>query len=146
MPSSVPIWLFAALVKHPLPKTQKTKCWGEAHFLRALIYFHLMDYFGGLPLYDETTNLEQDFNNLMKPRSSAEETRAFIISDLEKALNSGLPDKWDDANYGRVTLTAVQALLGKVYLYNKNYEKAIENLEKSTNGTNCTVILQICST
>lgn len=107
---------------------------GEAHFLRALIYFHLMDYFGGLPLYDETTNLEQDFNNLMKPRSSAEETRAFIISDLEKALNSGLPDKWDDANYGRVTLTAVQALLGKVYLYNKNYEKAIENLEKSTNG------------
>ena len=99
-----------------------------------MIYFHLMDYFGGLPLYDETTNLEQDFNNLMKPRSSAEETRAFIISDLEKALNSGLPDKWDDANYGRVTLTAVQALLGKVYLYNKNYEKAIENLEKSTNG------------
>ena len=56
---------------------------GEAHFLRALIYFHLMDYFGGLPLYDETTNLEQDFNNLMKSRSSAEETRAFIISDLE---------------------------------------------------------------
>ena len=53
----------------------------------------------------------------------------------------------DDANYGRVTLTAVQALLGKVYLYNKNYEKAIENLEKSQQtGTNCTVILQICST
>lgn len=118
----------------PIAEDAKNKMLGEAHFLRALIYFHLMDYFGGLPLYDETTNLEQDFNNLMKPRSSAEETRAFIISDLEKALNSGLPDKWDDANYGRVTLTAVQALLGKVYLYNKNYEKAIENLEKSTNG------------
>ena len=98
----------------PIAEDAKNKMLGEAHFLRALIYFHLMDYFGGLPLYDETTNLEQDFNNLMKPRSSAEETRAFIISDLEKALNSGLPDKWDDANYGRVTLTAVQALLGKV--------------------------------
>lgn len=107
---------------------------GEAHFLRALIYFHLMDYFGGLPLYDETTNLEQDFNDLMNPRSSAEDTRAFIIADLEKAQNSGLPDTWDAANYGRVTTSAVEGLLGKVYLYSKNYDKAIEHLEKSTSG------------
>lgn len=118
----------------PIDETAKNQMLGEAHFLRALIYFHLMDYFGGLPLYDETTNLEQDFNDLMNPRSSAEETRAFIIADLEKAQNSGLPDTWDAANYGRVTTSAVEGLLGKVYLYSKNYDKAIEHLEKSTSG------------
>ena len=31
-------------------------------------------------------------------------------------------------------MTAVQALLGKVYLYAKEYDKAVEWLEKSTNG------------
>lgn len=118
----------------PIADEAKSKMLGEARFLRALIYFHLMDYFGGLPIYDETTNLEQDFNNLMKPRSSAEDTRKFIISDLEKALGSGLPENWDAANYGRVTISAVQALLGKVYMYNKNYDKAIEFFEKSQAG------------
>ena len=76
---------------------------GEAHFLRALVYFHLMDYFGGLPLYDESVDLEKDFNNLMNPRSSVEDTRAFIVKDLEKALECGLPEAWDSENYGRVT-------------------------------------------
>lgn len=118
----------------PIDEDVKQQMLGEARFLRALIYFHLLDYFGGLPLYDEATNLEQDFNDLMKTRSSAEETRAFILTDLEKALNAGLPEKWNDANYGRVTESAVQALLGKVYLYNKSYDKAIEYLEKSQNG------------
>ncbi len=123
-----------SIAEAPIDDQVKSQMLGEARFLRALVYFHLFDYFGGLPLYDETTNLEQDFNNLMKLRSSVEDTRAFILTDLEKALASGLPEKWDDANYGRVTLSAVQALLGKVYLYNKQYEKAIGFLEQSTEG------------
>ena len=118
----------------PIDEVPKNQMLGEARFLRALIYFHLLDYFGGLPIYDETTDLEKEFNNLLKPRSSAEETRAFILADLEKALGAGLPDQWNDANYGRVTLSAAQALLGKVYLYDKQYDKAIENLEKSQAG------------
>lgn len=120
--------------KAPIDEATKNQIVGEARFLRALVYFHLMDYFGGLPLYDETTDLEKDFNNLLEPRSTVEKTREFIINDLTKALEAGLPDAWDEANYGRVTLTAVQALLGKVYLYNKQYDKAIEWLEASTTG------------
>lgn len=117
-----------------IEETAKNQMVGEARFLRALMYFHLMDFFGGLPLYDETTNLEQDFNNLMNPRSSVEDTRKFIIADLEKALQAGLPEKWDDANYGRVTISAVNALLGKVYLYAKQCDKAIPYFEASEAG------------
>lgn len=103
---------------------------GEAKFLRALAYFHLFDYFGGLPIYDETTNLETDINNLDHPRSSAEATREFIIKDLQDATQAGLPDKWDAANYGRATKSAVYALLGKVQLYNKDYQAAINSFEE----------------
>lgn len=108
----------------------KKRLVGEAKFLRALAYFHLLDYFGGLPLYDESTDLETDINDLMKLRTSAEETRAFIINDLQDAAQAGLPDKWDNANYGRATKSSVYALLGKVLLYNKNYQEAIGAFEE----------------
>ena len=50
----------------PIDEVPKNQMLGEARFLRALIYFHLLDYFGGLPIYDETTDLEKEFNNLLK--------------------------------------------------------------------------------
>ncbi len=114
----------------PVDEPAKKQMVGEAKFLRGLIYFHLLDYFGGLPLYDETTDLEKDFNDLMLPRSTAEETRAFIIKDLTDALSAGLPKAWPADDYGRVTLGAVYALLGKVYLYNKDYKQAIVSFEE----------------
>lgn len=113
-----------------IDETVKKQMVGEAYFLRALTYFHLLDFFGGVPLYDETTDLEKDFNNLMKARSSESETRAFILNDLEKALNAGLPNVWPADNYGRVTRSAVYALTGKVHLYNKEYKNAITSLEE----------------
>ncbi len=113
-----------------IDETVKNQLLGESKFLRALAYFHLLDYFGGLPLYDESTDLEKDINNLDLPRSSAEETRAFIIKDLSDALNAGLPDKWPAADYGRVTKSAVYGLLGKVQLYDKQYKAAIASFEE----------------
>jgi len=96
---------------------------GEAKFLRALYYFHLLDYFGGVPLYDESVVLEKDYNNLLKPRSSVAETRAFIIDDLNAAIDL-LPVKWPQADYGRATRGAAIALRGKTYLYAKDYTNA----------------------
>lgn len=113
--------------------TIKKQMVGEARFLRALTYFHLLDFFGGVPLYDETTDLEKDFNNLMKLRSSEEETREFILKDLDEALQAGLPPVWSTDNYGRVTESAVYALQGKVHLYNKNYKAAITALNEVLN-------------
>lgn len=114
----------------PIRAEIKSQMIGEAKFLRALIYSHLLDYFGGVPIYDETVDLEKDFNNLMKPRSTAEETRAFILDDLKDASESNLPIIWNSANYGRVTKGAIFALMGKTNLYNKNFKVAIENFEE----------------
>lgn len=113
-----------------IDEATKKQMIGEAHFLRALAYFHLLDYFGGVPLYDETTDLEKEFNNLMKLRSTEEETREFILNDLNDVLQAGLPAVWAKDNYGRVTQSAVYALLGKVHLYNKDYKTAINALSE----------------
>lgn len=102
---------------------------GEAKFLRGLFYFHLLNYYGGVPLYDETVVLEKDYNNLMNLRSTEEETRAFILKDLTDAIEA-LPVSWNQSDYGRATKGAAYALRGKVYLYAKEYAKASSDFEE----------------
>lgn len=108
---------------------QKALYKGEAKFMRALYYFHLMDFYGGVPLYDETTIVDQEFMNMKKPRSTAEETKKFILNDLDEAINV-LPVKWESSQYGRATRGAALALRGKVKLYTKDYSGAKADFEE----------------
>ncbi|WP_294591180.1 RagB/SusD family nutrient uptake outer membrane protein [uncultured Bacteroides sp.] len=110
----------------------KTRYKGEARFMRALYYFHLMDFYGGVPLYDETTVVSDEFMNMKKPRSTTEETRKFILDDLQAAIDV-LPVKWENENYGRATRGAAVALRGKVKLYAKDYKGAAADFEEIVN-------------
>ncbi|WP_080902901.1 RagB/SusD family nutrient uptake outer membrane protein [Parabacteroides sp. Marseille-P3160] len=107
----------------------KTQVIAEAKFMRALYYFHLLDFFGGVPLYDESVDLNADFNNLLNLRSSEDDVRAFILKDLDAAIQ-GLPVSWSTDNYGRATKGAAYALRGKVYLYHKEWQKAVADFEE----------------
>ena len=62
-----------------IDETVKNRILGEARFLRALYYFHLADFFGGVPVYDESWEVSESFNEMLLPRSSREEVWAFII-------------------------------------------------------------------
>ena len=42
----------------------KTRYKSEARFMRALYYFTLLDFWGGVPIYDETTIVAEDFSNM----------------------------------------------------------------------------------
>ena len=110
-------------------ETAKNQVLGEAKFLRGLFYFFLMQHFGGVPLYDETTDYNKDYMKLLKPRETEEKTREFILKDLTDAINL-LPVKWSQSNYGRATKGAAYALRGKVYLYNKQYDLASKDFEE----------------
>ena len=90
----------------------------EAKFLRAMFYFSLTDLFGGVPYYDESTNVNEEFMNLKQPRSSLEEVRAHILEDLDEAIKY-LPVEHAASEYGRATKGAAYALRGKVHLYDK---------------------------
>lgn len=101
----------------------------EAKFLRAMFYFPLTDLFGGVPYYDESTNVNEEFMNLKQPRSSLEEVRAHILEDLDEAIKY-LPVEHAASEYGRATKGAAYALRGKVHLYDKEWQSAINDFEE----------------
>lgn len=98
----------------------KSQYLGEAKFLRALFYFDLVNIFGAVPLV--TQPLPNTDASLIA-RTPVADVYKVIIADL-LAAEAGLPVSHSGANLGRVTKGAAQALLGKVYLYNKDYANA----------------------
>lgn len=106
----------------------KTQYIGEAKFLRALFYSELLKFYGGVPIYDESVVVAERFSEMMEPRSTEEEVRSFILSDLNDAISS-LPDEWNSDYYGRATKGAAEALKGKVLLFNKQYSDAAKMFE-----------------
>lgn len=95
-----------------MDETLKNRLLAEAHFLRALYYFSLVRLYGGVPLHTEPV---ETVEQARKPRASPDEVYAVIIDDLKFAENY-LPTTYPAADYGRPTLGAAEALLGKVYL------------------------------
>jgi len=98
----------------------------EAYFIRAYVYTYLTRVFGGLVLVDKPFELNDDF--LVYERSSLDETLAFILADLDKAIE-GLPEK-GNIEQGRATKGAAAALKSKLLswsageLVNGGYESS----------------------
>jgi starch-binding outer membrane protein, SusD/RagB family len=87
---------------------------GEARFLRALHYFNLVRLFGGVPIYaSETAGLD----SLERPRSSAADVYALIVSDLQEAIQV-LPigSAYGANDRGRASRGAAKTLLAKVLI------------------------------
>ena len=112
-----------------IDQTAKNNILGEAYFLRALYYFHLTDFFGSVPLYDETWDVSEKFMDMLLPRNTAEECWKFIKDDCTRAIGL-LPLNWDSANYGRATIGSAYALRGKAHLYCKEWKEAIADFEE----------------
>ena len=96
----------------PMDATRRDQIVAEAKFLRALHYYNLAGFFGGVPLkLEETVGL----GNLELPRATATETYDQIIQDLVEAA-AVLPVSWPASDYGRVTRGAALGLMGRAYL------------------------------
>lgn len=94
---------------------------GEAKFLRALSYFYLVNLFGDVPLIT-SSNIELSES---ASRSSTDAIYNLILDDLNDALNKVSSDySISSGDRVRANKATVQALLARVYLYQKNYEKA----------------------
>src|SRR5205807_371340 len=87
----------------------------ETRVLRAFYYYLLMDFYGGVPIAT-TTEIKS------RPRATRRQTFDFIESEL-LAARADLPAKWPDADNGRVTKGAVDAILANIYLNAGVYTK-----------------------
>lgn len=110
------------LERAPLIKDEEFKAsrldqvMGEAYFLRAYHYYHLVTMFSGVPLITSTTKSIRP-EDIYVPRSTSVEVYAQILSDLEKAINL-LPDTFP-SNFetkSRATSGAANALAAKANL------------------------------
>lgn len=94
--------------------TTKGRISGEAHFLRAFFYFHLVRLFGDVPLVVKETT---DLSLLDAERKPMTKVYEQIVSDLKYAKDN-IPD---GAANGHASKEAAQAMLGKVYLQMSGY-------------------------
>jgi hypothetical protein len=90
----------------------KSRCIGEAEFLRAKFYFDLVRAYGDVPLITvpPTTLAEVNIS-----RSPAAQIYNLIESDLRDAITK-LPPSYTGDNLGKATKWAATGLLAKVYL------------------------------
>ena len=73
----------------------KDRIIGQAHFLRGLYFYHLVNFFGNVPLMLETPKGSASF---YVPQATPEQGWAQVIDDFTKAAEK-LPVKYSDA-YG----------------------------------------------
>jgi hypothetical protein len=119
--------ILARLPEAAFDPTQKTRFEAEAKFLRGLFYFNLVRLFGDVQLVTtETTDPQQGY---AIPRTAASKVYEQIINDLSFA-ESNLPTAITTAEGGRASRWAAKALLGKVYLTQKDFAKAAGKLNE----------------
>lgn len=113
--------LIDKLAEAPFDENAKAHIEGQAKFLRGLLYFNLVRIFGGVPLI---VNGTFGLDDIDKPRSSAADVYAQIISDLQAAESLLSPYNASDKTAGRATSASAKALLAKVYLQQRDWSNA----------------------
>lgn len=96
---------------------------GEARFIRAFCYYHLVNLFGEVPLI-----LDTDFeSNRLAVKTGSNEIYQQIVADLRQAGNL-LPDGHDDYEDERLRPNkwVAKALLSRVYLFMEQWQHAEE--------------------
>lgn len=102
----------------------KDALYGEIYFLRAYYYFHLVKFFGDVPMFlDKRLGLSES-------KTLTRSAKADVYKQIEKDLTDAiavLPAV--QIQKGRITKYAAQALLSKVYIYQNKFDAAAPVLE-----------------
>jgi tetratricopeptide (TPR) repeat protein len=101
----------------------------EAKFLRALAYFDLVNIFGDLPKVTTDISIQDAYKS---GRASAASIYSDVIIPDLLAAETGLSVKYTGADVGRATTGAAKSLLGKAYLYTKDFVKAEAKFQEVT--------------
>jgi starch-binding outer membrane protein, SusD/RagB family len=126
-------------VSQSLTPAVKQQLLGEAKFMRAFIFFYLVNLYGDVPLVTVT---DYELNRLL-PRSNSGKVYQLIISDLKEAqvllsstyLNGQLKEYVGSQERVRPTSWAATALLARSYLYINDFPNAEIETSKIISNT-----------
>jgi hypothetical protein len=107
--------LFENLALNKVVVADKTKLIAETKFIRAYIYFCLLERYGGVPIVEQSYGLGA---TAKFKRTTIDETVAYINKNLTEAIPD-LPAKItaSESTFGRATQDACLALRSRLYLY-----------------------------
>lgn len=110
----------------------KARMKAEARYIRAAIYFRLVNFYGDVPFFDHNITVEEA--NTIE-RSPKADIVSFIRTELSEVA-SVLPAKngYSVADRGRVTKGAAMMLLARTYLYENDYQNVAAICERFING------------
>lgn len=115
----------------------KNRLLGQAHFLRGLAYFNLACLYKIVPVITTPPASSDEF---YAPTATEEVLWTQIVDDF-KAAKGLLPNTYtgisgpDAGQIGRATKGAAAGMLGKAYLYRKNWKDAITELAAVVAGS-----------
>lgn len=127
----------ANILLNKLPNTtmdegEKARFIAEAKALRAIYYFNLVRMFKNIPLILEPLAASDIYN---VTQANPED----VYAQIEKDLSEAIPDLPSSVNLateaGRLTKVGAQAMLGKVYLYDKKNSEAATLLAQVNGST-----------
>ena len=110
--------------------TMKNRLLGEAKFIRALLYYNLVNLWGNVPLATEAGDGDILAGS---PQMGIPAVYALIESDLMFAKNN-LPASYGSNDLGRATKGAATALLGKAYMQQHKWAEAETELAEVVNS------------
>lgn len=104
--------------------TELDEILGQAHFMRAFAYFHMVRLWGEANYFEDSSRLAVPLilevastrEEMMVPRASVGKVYGQIVTDFETA-ESLLPEAWDASEIARVNRNVATAFLGKVHLW-----------------------------
>ena len=108
-----------AKLSSALSVTEHQQITGEALFIRALLHVQLTGLFGNIP-YIETTDYRA---NSIAGKKTVEQVYDLAITDLEQAV-LWLPEAYTTPGRIRPNRATAQALLARVYLYDRQWAEA----------------------
>jgi starch-binding outer membrane protein, SusD/RagB family len=103
-----------------LSTSEKNEILGEAYFLRALSYHNLVKFWGAVPMPLEPILVTSDASKYQ--RVPVAQVYTQILSDLDKAGQLIT----NTANTRQATVMAVHAIRARVFLYQANYQGALD--------------------
>ncbi len=114
-----------------MDENMKSRLLGEAKFLRGFYYFTLATFFEDVPLRLTPTSLD----NLEMAKSPKSDVIEQVRKDLSEAADM-LPERSEQApaDIGRATKGAAIGMLGKVELYQGNYNEAVQHFQTVINS------------
>jgi hypothetical protein len=101
---------------------------GEAHFMRAMAYFHIVRLWGPVPIIDNADNFLTNFQVNTNPIA---DIYKFMVNDMKFAeSNCTAMIRTGSVSQGHVSSGSASAMLAKLYLYMQDYPDALTEAQK----------------